>query len=55
MDCMLCSSSFNAGDMSEGPQAEAIGYKELQTFKKSQMQNLARGIKQSSAMVQTED
>lgn len=42
-------------DMSEGPQAEAIGYKELQTFQKSQMQNLAHGIKQSSAMVQAED
>ena len=43
-------------EVSEGPhQAEAIGYKELQEFQQSQMQNLAPGIKQPNALVQAGD
>lgn len=42
-------------DMSEGPPAEAIVCKELQTFQKSKMQNLACGIKQPNARMQAAD
>ena len=35
--------------------AEAIGYKVLQKVQQSQVQNLAPGIKQNSATVQTGD
>lgn len=42
-------------DISERPQAEAIGCKELQIFQKSQVQNFAHRMKQPNAMVQAED